>query len=156
VEHLKELERGLAEHLSGARVTRLSSLERGDEADGWNVCVVDRLGILADLYAIAQVAFVGGGFHRAGLHAVIEPAAQGVPVLFGPRWRGSRDARLLIEAGAARAARNAVELEDAIAHWWRDETARASAGAAARAVVERGKGAAERSADLVMELVEEL
>jgi 3-deoxy-D-manno-octulosonic-acid transferase len=153
-EHLAELERRLSSTSPTGRTVRLSALERGEVGDDWDACIVDRIGILADLYAIAAVAYVGGGFHRAGLHAVIEPAAHGVPVLFGARWRGSRDARLLIEAGAARDARDAVELEDAIAHWWRDETARAAAGAAARAVVDRGKGAAERSADLVIELLE--
>ena len=65
----------------------------------WDVVLVDRMGILAELYVAASVAYVGGGFHRAGLHSVIEPAAAGVPVLFGPRHGGSRDARLLLEAG---------------------------------------------------------
>src|SRR2546430_9618036 len=57
-----------------------------------------RVGILADLYALADVAFVGGGYHRAGLHSVLEPAVYGVPVIVGPHWHGSRDAALLIRS----------------------------------------------------------
>jgi len=116
--------------------------------------LVDQVGILAELYTTASLAYVGGGFHRSGLHSVIEPAAAGVPVLFGPRHGGSRDARLLLEAGGARAADDRPALAAALEGWLTDETARAAAGAAARAVVERGKGAADRSLQLVIALVE--
>ncbi len=52
----------------------------------------DRVGVLAALYGAGTMAYVGGGFGRAGLHSVLEPAAWGLPVVFGPRWRNSRDA----------------------------------------------------------------
>jgi len=116
--------------------------------------VADVMGLLAELYTAASVAYVGGGFHGKGLHSVIEPAAAGVPVLFGPRWRGSRDARLLLDAGGAVAVRDSAELAGTLARWLGDETARASAVRAARAVVERGQGAADRSVQLVIDLVE--
>src|SRR5439155_814146 len=80
------------------RPVRLSQVEHTSSAP---VIVVDRVGILADLYALADVAFVGGGYHRAGLHSVLEPAVFGVPVAVGPHWHMSRDATLLIERGGA-------------------------------------------------------
>ena len=49
-----------------------------------DVILVDRTGVLGDLYSLATAAFVGGGFHGAGLHSVLEPAAFGAPVAFGP------------------------------------------------------------------------
>jgi len=116
--------------------------------------VVDVVGLLAEIYTTASLAYVGGGFHGKGLHSVIEPAAAGVPVLFGPRWQGSRDARLLLDAGGAAAARDRAELSAALSLWLQDETARATAAAAARAVVEHGRGAADRSLQLVLDLVE--
>ena len=146
------------------RRVRLSSLlasgnreppTTGNVASGnWDAVVVDVVGILAELYTAGTVAYVGGGFHGKGLHSVIEPAAAGVPVLFGPRWHGSRDARLLLEAGAARSARDRRELAAAFTDWLTNEAARASAAQAARAVVERGRGAADRSVQLVIDLVE--
>ena len=63
--------------------------------------LVDRVGVLAALYGAGTMAYVGGGFGRAGLHSVLEPAAWSVPVAFGPRWRDSRDAELLLRAGGA-------------------------------------------------------
>lgn len=163
--HLAALDRRLRRHLGAdRRVVRLSSLLASGTAQppatpapasgGWDVAVVDQLGILAELYRTASVAYVGGGFHRAGLHSVIEPAAAAAPVLFGPRWRGSRDARLLLDAGGARAVQGRAELAAALADWLGNEAARAAASAAARAVVERGQGAAERSLELVIALVE--
>ena len=77
------------------------------EAD---VVIIDRVGVLGELYALADMAFVGGGFHSAGLHSVLEPASFGAPVLFGPRNDNSRDAALLVQrgGGAAVAIRDGV------------------------------------------------
>jgi len=151
--HLADLRSRVARRLPAARTRTLSDLE-ADAGGAWDVCLVDRVGVLAELYAAATVAYVGGGFGRAGLHSVIEPAALGVPVLFGPLWQGSRDARLLRDAGAGRAVDDAATLSDALAAWLSNETARATAGAAARAVVERGRGAADRSVSLLLGLME--
>lgn len=135
------------------RPVRLSQLEHAAEAP---VVVVDRVGILADLYALADAAYVGGGYHRAGLHSVLEPAVFGVPVTFGPRWGMSRDAGLLLAAGAAVAldeeGRRAQLAQWLV--WHHDPDARRRAGAAGRAVVDGGRGATERSAALVRRLVE--
>jgi 3-deoxy-D-manno-octulosonic-acid transferase len=170
--HLDALERRLRHGLEpGITLVRLSSLltsgnrqplppatlPSGNQSSGsgnWDVVLVDVVGVLAELYTVAALAFVGGGFHGKGLHSVIEPAAAGVPVLFGPAWRSSRDARLLLEAGGAVTAGDSAALCTAVVHWLTDETARASAALAARAVVERGRGAADRSAQLVIDLVE--
>lgn len=48
------------------------------------VVVVDRIGILRDLYALADVTFVGGSLVRVGGHNPLEPASLAKPVLFGP------------------------------------------------------------------------
>jgi 3-deoxy-D-manno-octulosonic-acid transferase len=153
---LGRLERDLRAQLPARRVARLSQLEaalRAGTTAPWEVCLVDRVGVLADLYAAADVAFVGGGFHGRGLHSVIEPAALGVPVLFGPEWRSSRDARLLQDAGAACAVPDGAALAARLSEWLRDPAARTAAGAAARRVVQQGLGAADRSADLIVNLV---
>jgi 3-deoxy-D-manno-octulosonic-acid transferase len=145
--HLGPVEDWIArEGWRGARLDTAAA----PEAD---VVLVDRVGVLGDLYALADVAYVGGGFHAAGLHSVLEPAAFGTPVLFGPRFSGSRDAGLLIAAGGGRSAANARELEVALVAWLCDARARAEAGARARAMVEAGLGAAERSMTLMAGLL---
>jgi 3-deoxy-D-manno-octulosonic-acid transferase len=129
-------------------------LERLDSADDrTQIVLVDRVGVLGDLYALGSAAFVGGGFHDAGLHSVLEPAAFGIPVLFGPRHAMSRDAMLLLRHDAARAVSDVPSLTDALTTWLTNGDARRAAGANARAVVQAGLGAAERSLRIVETLL---
>ncbi len=119
--------------------------------------IVDRVGLLAALYGTGVLAYVGGGFGRAGLHSVLEPAAWGLPVAFGPRWRESRDAGLLLAAGAALDLPDGSGAADVLAHAWErwigDEATRVAQGRKAREVVERGLGAARRSAEMLARLI---
>jgi 3-deoxy-D-manno-octulosonic-acid transferase len=115
--------------------------------------VVDRLGVLATLYGAGTLAYVGGGFGRAGLHSVLEPAAWGLPVIVGPHWQESRDAGRLISGGAAVSAGTVEALATAWLNWLQDEPARAAAGARALGVVEAERGASARSAALLDEVL---
>jgi 3-deoxy-D-manno-octulosonic-acid transferase len=146
--HLIRIERWAEE----SRLThaRLATANAG-RAD---VVVVDRMGVLGDLYALAAVAFVGGGFHAAGLHSVIEPAAFGAPVIFGPRWRMSRDATMLLEARGAAAVADAGALATRLREWLTSRDAQRLAGDHARDVVRMGIGAADRTVALVARLLD--
>jgi 3-deoxy-D-manno-octulosonic-acid transferase len=84
---------------------------------------------------------------------VLEPAAFGAPVIFGPRQQNSRDADLLLDAGGAVTAADATSLEAALEYWLTDADLRRAAGDVARSVVRNGLGAAERSYALVSELM---
>jgi 3-deoxy-D-manno-octulosonic-acid transferase len=56
------------------------------------ILVVDKMGILIDLYAAADLAFVGGTLVDVGGHNLLEPVWAGTPVLFGPSVNNVRDA----------------------------------------------------------------
>jgi 3-deoxy-D-manno-octulosonic-acid transferase len=124
------------------------------EAPDADVVLIDRFGILGDLYALADVAYVGGAFHSAGLHSVLEPAAFGAPVLFGPRHHTSRDAAMLIEAGGGAAVTGDADLSLRLSYWLGSLSARDASGTAARSMVVSGTGAAERSFQLVTALLD--
>jgi 3-deoxy-D-manno-octulosonic-acid transferase len=145
--HLAPIERWAT--ASGLRVARLTNASA--DAD---VVVVDRVGVLHELYALAEAAYVGGGFHAAGLHSVIEPASFGVPVLFGPHHTRSRDAGLLLEARAAEAVPDAAALTRALRILLTEPDTRARAGAAAQGVVTAGRGAANASVALIEGLID--
>lgn len=132
--------------LASARIDASNALDA-------DVLLVDRYGILGDLYVIADVAYVGGGFQSAGLHSVLEPAAFGAPVLFGPRNEKSRDAARLVGAGGGAIVGGEVELSIRLADWLGSPSARDAAGASARAMVQGGLGAAERSFALISALL---
>lgn len=131
------------------RVATLGDMERDRSHQEADVIIVDRVGVLGDLYAHADVAYVGGGFHTAGLHSAIEPAAFGAPVVFGPGHHMSREAGLLLSAGGGTAVHDVETLRHALVRLLRDETARGEAGAAAREIVARERGATARSVALI-------
>jgi len=78
-----------------------------------------------------------------------------VPIAFGPHWRMSRDAALLLEQGGAVAlpgdARHPLHSQWLV--WHHDPAARRKAGKAAKQVVADGRGASERTTALVQGLV---
>jgi len=119
---------------------RLASESRDDDA---RVIIVDVVGVLAEAYRFADVAYVGGAF-TTGVHSVIEPAIAGVPVVSGPKHDNSFEAMQLLERGAARAIRTADDAYAALGAWLRDPSACAQAGRAARAYVESQLGATEK------------
>ena len=145
--HLEQVERWAERH--GLRCARVDA----GTVDAADVVLVDRFGLLAFLYGVGQLSFVGGGFHDAGLHSVVEPAAHGTPVLFGPRHQRSRDAAMLLEAKGARVVTDAAAVERAMVDYLTDEADRAITGDRARAVVASGRGAVARSLALVERLM---
>jgi len=115
----------------------------------WRVILVDSIGQLAALYRLGLVAFVGGGF-TTGVHSVLEPAACGVPVIFGPRHSNAVEAGRLIEAGAGACAHDAPEAAALLARWIDDPQALATASNAAAAQVQEQRGATERNLELLL------
>lgn len=63
----------------------------GAAAGSAPVTVLDTIGELAAAYRLATLVFVGGSFVRRGGQNVLEPAAQGRPVLFGPHMENFKD-----------------------------------------------------------------
>jgi 3-deoxy-D-manno-octulosonic-acid transferase len=130
----------------GWAVRRLSTVMANRSAGDASAVVVDSVGLLAQLYAVGTVAFVGGAFDRTGIHSVLEPAAAGLPVSFGPLHQASRAAGDLLNRGGGRVATTGQELAGVLTEWLASPPAREAATAAARAYVEGHRGAARRSA----------
>jgi 3-deoxy-D-manno-octulosonic-acid transferase len=63
----------------------------GAAAGAADVTVLDTIGELAAAYRLASLVFVGGSFVTRGGQNVLEPAAQGKPVLFGPHMENFKD-----------------------------------------------------------------
>ena len=87
---------------------------QANEKNIWEarILVIDSIGILASLYRYAYISFVGGGF-GVGIHNILEPAALGVPVIFGPNYERFREARDLVREGGAATIKNEEEFRTA-------------------------------------------
>ena len=95
----------------GARPGAACAVRPRRARDDCAVLLLDTLGELADFYAAADVAFVGGSLVPVGGHNLLEPAALGVPVLSGPQQFNSPElARALSERGALTIVHDAAEL----------------------------------------------
>ena len=134
---------------SGATCARLPAMDSGDVPDV-DVLVVDRVGVLADLYAVADAAYVGGGFGTSGLHSVAEPAALGVPVVYGPRHGNAQEAARLADAGGGFIVEEPLSLADTLRALRDDVAARSDAGVAARVFVEAQRGGAAGGAEVIL------
>ncbi len=77
------------------------------------VLIIDNIGLLSKLYRYGNLAFVGGGFYDA-LHNILEPAAYGLPVCFGPKTDKFHEAQELIDHGEAMAVKESMDLADFI------------------------------------------
>ena len=149
-EHLAALEA----RLDGAALThaRLSRIESGD-SDAPAAVVVDRIGVLADLYVLADIAYVGGGFGTAGLHSVVEPAALEKPVVFGPRHGNAREAADLAGEGGGFVVRDGAELLARLSRLAARIEDRLAAGEAARRFVDARLGGAAGNAAMIRSLL---
>lgn len=107
--------------------------------------LVDRLGRLGSLYPLCRAAFVGGSLVPVGGHNLLEPAACGVPVLFGPHTETvAAEAAALAREGGGRLVRDAEELAGALALWLGSESERGAASRNALSVARAFMGASDR------------
>jgi 3-deoxy-D-manno-octulosonic-acid transferase len=86
---------------------------------GKKVMIIDCYGLLTSLYQYSLVSIVGGGF-GAGIHNVLEPAAFGMPVIFGPNYEKFREARELVEINSAFPVNNIEEFNTLMTHLLKD------------------------------------
>ncbi len=132
----------------GWPAVRRSELPRGSIGDA--VIVLDTVGELAQLYAVADVVFVGGSLVPVGGHNMLEPALRRKPVLFGPHTENFREvAALLVESGGAIVVRNAGELTAEVGRLLADEALREKIGAAGLESAAARHGAARATLDLI-------
>ncbi|MBI4552715.1 MAG: 3-deoxy-D-manno-octulosonic acid transferase, partial [Candidatus Latescibacteria bacterium] len=119
-----------------------------------SVILLDTIGELAGLYAVADAAFVGATLVPLGGHNLLEPAAHGVPVLFGPHTQNVRaNADALRESGGGCEVKDSRELADALLRLLDRPDERRRMGQAAVEAVRSQRGNAEQTVELVIEKV---
>jgi 3-deoxy-D-manno-octulosonic-acid transferase len=105
--HIKEL----SEQFSPAIL--FSNLVKG-EATAARVLIIDNVGMLSRLYHYADIALIGGGFRKSGVHNVLEAAVYGKPVIFGPEYHKYSEAVSLVETGGGISVKDGEALRDTV------------------------------------------
>lgn len=103
--HLYEIEAMFGDEC--IRLSEIGSITRE------TVVLIDCIGLLHQLYQLANIAFIGGGF-TGKLHNILEPAVYGIPVVFGPTYDKFPEAKEFISNGLASEVMTPQELLDKI------------------------------------------
>ena len=128
--------------------------EEGGADPACQCFVIDSMGELIDFYAAADVAFVGGSLVPVGGHNLLEPAALAKPAIVGPQtFNFAEVTEDLIAAGAVWRIDDGEELGPSVVRLFSREVERRSMGRAAHAVIERERGAVERTMAVVEQVL---
>jgi 3-deoxy-D-manno-octulosonic-acid transferase len=139
---------------AGFRCLRRTALDPLAWRDG-EVLLLDTLGELSQLYALASVVFVGGSLVPAGGHNILEPAVAGKPVVVGPHMENFQEIADQFRAEEAVVqVSSAGELAGAVSSLLLDEGRRSRIGGRARDLVARTRGAVARSASALAALLQ--
>lgn len=133
-----------------------SEVQNGKQPGAERIFCLDTMGELAEFYRISDIAVIGGSFF-AGVdgHNPLEPAALGIPTVFGPHMANfPGPAEALLECGGAVQVGAPHELVNALHTLLAEAEARKEMGARARDAVLAGQGAIERTLDSIAHLME--
>ncbi|HEY9167363.1 MAG TPA: glycosyltransferase N-terminal domain-containing protein [Candidatus Kryptonia bacterium] len=134
--------------LSAAFTGTMILSELDGTTEGFSFLIVDRVGLLTQLYVLGDIAYVGGGF-GSGVHNVLEPAVYGIPIITGPRIERSDEAVALMKEGALFYVKDSEDSYEILRRMISDRSAREKAGTTAKNFVDRHLGASIFVADKI-------
>lgn len=130
----------------------LTDIESGKKQRSAPVVIVNRMGALFELYSTGDLIFCGGTFEPVGGHNILEPAAWGKPVFYGPHLKKvRREHRILNSFGGSF---TVADPEDLLFQWKKfigDPGALKEAGAHGRDAVKALGGVVERQVEIILE-----
>jgi len=132
------------------------TMRRTEPKEGkWEVIVLDTLGELAKVYAVADFAFIGGSFVPIGGHNPLEAAVWSKPVVFGPyMFNFSEIAKLMLKSNAACQVKNEIELFQVIKTWLEQPKLAEKIGRQGRALIEANQGVGKRYLEIINSVME--
>lgn len=132
---------------------RLSEwLKQSDQVLTPMVLIVDQIGLLSHLYQYANIAYIGGGFTKDGIHNVLEAAVFGRPVLWGPNDAKYQEAIGLRNAKGGIQINNAFSLNEALEKLLTDTDFCKATGDAALNYVQDGAGATQKTINCIKQI----
>ena len=109
------------------------------------VLVLDTVGMLSRCYAYGAIGYVGGGMGTSGLHNILEPAAEGIPVIIGKNYHKFPEAKALIDFGGVISISTADDCNKQLIELIQNDSLRAERGNLNAAFVSENQGATEKT-----------
>ncbi|WP_246840607.1 lipid IV(A) 3-deoxy-D-manno-octulosonic acid transferase [Lacimicrobium sp. SS2-24] len=117
-----------------------------------DVMLADEMGMLSELYAISDIAFVGGSLCDRGGHNALEPAQLGIPIVMGPsQYNNPQICAELETSGALATAHDEDELLTLCRHWLSHPEEASDKGAAGQIIIARNAGAVKATLDVLQQ-----
>lgn len=139
-QHLKQIEDQLS--VASVRYSRASD----EDLLKSEVLLIDNIGLLSRIYQYGKFAYVGGGFGKS-IHNILEAAAWGAPVIFGPKYDKFAEAHALLKAGGAITVKTEKAFQTVFYQWVRNPEKLRSASESAKYYVRENEGATETIID---------
>jgi 3-deoxy-D-manno-octulosonic-acid transferase len=139
---------------SGFDGLALTEVREGRTGQDEKVLVVDRIGELFKVYSLATIVYCGGSLVPRGGQNILEPAAWGKVVFYGPSMEDFRDEKIMLEAvGAGIPVKDGPELADKMLALLQTPETLARKGQAAGQIVAANRGASQRYAVLIKKVL---
>jgi len=146
------------EHLcrkAGFTVTTRKELQKGDAARGEDIVILDTVGELGRVYGLGDVIYIGGSLIPHGGHNILEPAAHGKAIIVGNQMFNFKDIHALFRnRNAVVTVSSGEELTRETQRLFGDAAERARLEAETLAIINENKGASEKSARILVEMLE--
>ncbi len=147
VKRTNEVEKIISD--SGLTYKKLSEKDCGNS----RIVLVDSMGVLRDLYAISDLAYVGGSLIKHGGHNLMEPAAFSKPIIAGSyNFNFRYEVMALSKKSAIKIVNGPNELQAVIEDWFADPEKYKQIGRQARLVLDSMSGASKSTIEALQKL----
>lgn len=116
----------------------------GKNVSDYQVMIVDTFGILSKIYAYADVAYIGGGYTKSGVHNILEAATYGLPIVIGPNFKKFKEVKDLVRLKGCLSVDNTDDLVNVLKSFYNDEVLRAEKQKITKQYVQSNLGATEQ------------
>ncbi len=125
-----------------------------DEANGFDIIIVDKMGILSSIYNAADIVFIGGSFIEHGGQNMLETCGIGKPTIIGPSYYNfSESVEILLEADGIKVVATAEGLTQQIKTFLSDYSQAMHIGAAGRAALLKHKGSSKKTIEILSNIL---
>jgi 3-deoxy-D-manno-octulosonic-acid transferase len=143
----------VADQLQQAGLTFSKRSDWNGESLAGRILLIDSIGELASLYALADIAFVGGSLVPSGGHSILEPARHGVTILVGPHTENFRDIMELFRRQDAVRIVSPADFSQALIDLLANEAERLALGHRALETLQSQRGATQFTMDQLRSLL---
>ena len=148
-------------HIDEENIQRIERLFMGKtqratglgEINNAPILLLNTMGELGGMYKLGEIAIIGGGWGK-GIHNVLEPAAHGCAVIWGPNAQKFLEAQTLREVGGGVQLNELKDLDKQLRRWLENDSERQNAGKTAREMIHRRTGAKDKLLKTMAEIWE--